>query len=78
VRVVRDRLTAFVRFWYVVGDDWTIAAGVAATLAITYGLLQAKPIPAWWLPPLACVAIVAWAVRRANVRAAPRRRDRSA
>ena len=61
------RLRAFGRFWYdfVVGDDWTIAAGVVASLAATYGLLRAS-VPAWWLLPLAGAAIVAYAVVRAN------------
>lgn len=64
-------LKRFGRFWYefVVGDDWTIAAGVMVALAATYGLVRANPVPAWWLLPLACLAIVALAVRRANVRA---------
>jgi hypothetical protein len=60
-------LKAFGRFWYefVVGDDWTIAAGVVAALATTYGLLRAG-VPAWWLLPLAGAAIVTYAVVRAN------------
>ena len=64
-------LKGFGRFWYdfIVGDDWTIAAGVCLALGATYGLLRAD-VPAWWLTPLAAVAIVAYAVRRANDREA--------
>ena len=34
---------AFGAFWYdfIIGDDWRIAAGVVAALAITYGLAEA-------------------------------------
>jgi hypothetical protein len=72
VRAARDWAVAFGRFWYdfVIGDDWTIAAGVVAALGATYGLLQTDEVPAWWLLPVACVAITVWAVRRANARAA--------
>jgi hypothetical protein len=61
----------FGRFWYefVVGDDWTIAAGVVAALGATYGILRAG-VPAWWLLPLAGAAIVTYAVVRANRAAA--------
>lgn len=63
-------LRAFGRFWYdfIVGDDWTVAAGVVVALGVTYGVLQLAP--AWWLLPLASVAIVAQAVLRANRREA--------
>ena len=65
-------LKSFGGFWYdfVVGDDWTIAAGVCLALGATYGLLRAPGVPSWWLMPVACVAIVAVAVRRANEREA--------
>jgi hypothetical protein len=64
-------LKGFGRFWYdfIVGDDWTIAAGVCLALGGTYGLLRAN-VAAWWLTPVAAVAIVAFAVRRANGREA--------
>ena len=36
-------LFGFVRFWYdfIVGDAWEVAAGVLATLAVSWGLAQA-------------------------------------
>lgn len=59
------RLSAFGRFWYsfVVGDDWTIAAGVAIALAMT-ALVAHRDVPAWWLLPLAVVGLLAAAVWR--------------
>ena len=63
------RLRACLAFAYdfVVGDDWRIAVGVAAGLAVTYAVSQAG-VPAWWLlPALLAVLLPAslWlAVRR--------------
>ncbi len=51
-------LERFLHFWYdfIVGDDWSIAAGVIVGLGLTWVLVQSG-INAWWLMPLA-VAIV--------------------
>ena len=59
---------AFGRFWYdfIVGDDWRIAVGIVAALALTAGLAQAG-IAAWWLTPLAVVVLLSlslWGVAR--------------
>ena len=48
---------------FVVGDDWRVALGVAATLAAT-ALIAAVGLPAWWLAPIATVAILHASVRR--------------
>ena len=47
------RAAAFVAFWYefIVGDDWRIAIGVIAALAITYGLSNTITVPSWWVLP---------------------------
>jgi hypothetical protein len=47
------KLRAFGAFAYdfVIGDDWVVAAGVVAGLAITYGLTRAG-VTAWWLLPV--------------------------
>jgi hypothetical protein len=58
-------LEQFGRFWYrfIIGDDWTIAATVAAALLATW-LLHTASVAAWWLPPLAAVAAVGTSLRR--------------
>ena len=46
------RLGAFARFWYdfIVGDDWRVAVGVGAGIALTAALVSAG-LSAWWLMP---------------------------
>jgi len=58
---------AFARFWYdfIVGDDWQIAAGVVAALAIA-ALLARGGLPAWWIPPSAVVVLLSLSLRRAT------------
>ncbi len=58
-------VVAFGRFWYrfIVGDDWTVAAAVAAGLLLT-ALLNAVGIQAWWLVPIIVVTMVAVSLRR--------------
>ena len=63
-------IKGFGRFWYhfLVGDDWTIAVGVAVALLATYGLVQTG-VSAWWLLPFAVVGVLVLSVVRANRRA---------
>ncbi len=63
-RVLRA-VVGFARFWYdfVVGDDWRVAVGVVVALAGTAGLARAG-VPAWWLLPLAALALLALSLRR--------------
>jgi hypothetical protein len=61
-------ITGFFEFWYdfIVGDDWTVAAGVIVALAIT-ALLAHNHIAAWWLMPLAVALMLTeslWRVAR--------------
>ena len=53
-------------FWvdFIVGDDWTVAATVAGALLATWSLRSAG-LPAWWLLPVAVVAITFVSLRRA-------------
>jgi hypothetical protein len=53
------RVKAFFAFLYdfVIGDDWRIAAGVVAGLAVTYAVSQAG-VPAWWVLPVLLVALL--------------------
>jgi hypothetical protein len=55
---VPARLKAIGMFlWdFVIGDDWRVAAGVAAGLAITYGVAQAAA--AWWVMPVVVALLV--------------------
>jgi hypothetical protein len=54
-----EKLTTFGRFWYdfVVGDDWRLAVGVVAALAVTGGLVDLG-VPAWWVLPIAVAAVL--------------------
>jgi hypothetical protein len=63
-----ERVRAFGRFWYdfVVGDDWRIAVGVVAALAITYAV-STTGINAWWVLPVAVAVVLPaslWRVTR--------------
>lgn len=63
-------IIGFFEFWYdfIVGDDWTVAAGVVVALALT-ALLAHNDIAAWWLLPVAVVLGLTaslWRVARAK------------
>jgi hypothetical protein len=49
---------------FVVGDDWRTAVGVVAILSAT-ALVAAAALPAWWLAPLAVLALLYRSLRRA-------------
>jgi hypothetical protein len=61
------RLEAFLRFvWdFVVGDDWRIAVGVAAALAVT-ALVADTTVSAWWILPVAVAGVLGLSLRRAG------------
>jgi hypothetical protein len=56
---------------FIVGDDWRTAIGVVAALGLTALIAQAGG-SAWWVMPVAVLALLALSIRRA-VRAASRR-----
>jgi hypothetical protein len=58
-------LRGFGAFWwdFIVGDDWTVAVGVVVALAVT-GALAAAGLDAWWLLPVAVLALLAFSLRR--------------
>jgi hypothetical protein len=64
-----SHLRSFTLFWwdFVVGDDWRVAAGVAASLALTWFLTD-RGADAWWLLPIAVALILAASLRRATRR----------
>jgi hypothetical protein len=48
---------------FVVGDDWRVAIGVALALGVT--ALVASAIAAWWVLPIAVLALLTDSLRRA-------------
>ena len=60
-------IVAFAMFWYhfIVGDDWTIAAAVAVSLAVS-GVLAAHHVSIWWLIPGVVTVMVGLDLRRAS------------
>ena len=63
-------LRGFVRFWYdfIIGDDWTVAAGVIVLLGATHQA-TAHGVDAWWLMPLGVILLLGFSLFRS---AAPR------
>ena len=61
------RLRAFGRFWYdfVVGDDWRIALGVAATLVVVWIVKANTSVDAWWIAPIAVAVLLPASLVRA-------------
>jgi hypothetical protein len=59
-------LKSFVAFWrdLLIGDDWTIATGVIATLVVTALLVHAAIVPWLWLP-LGVAVVLTASLRRA-------------
>ena len=62
-------VTAFARFWwdFIVGDDWTVAVGIAAAIGLTAALAH-NGVTAWWSMPLAVVALLSFSLWRARAR----------
>jgi hypothetical protein len=58
-------VVAFGRFWwnFIVGDDWTVAAGVAVAIG-RVAILVDHDVNAWWLLPLAVVLLTGISVWR--------------
>ena len=59
-------IRVFGLFWwnFVVGDDWRVAAGIAAALGIT-AILTQEGVNVWWLLPPALAAVLAGSLWRA-------------
>ena len=58
-------IAAFFAFWYdfIIGDDWTVAAGVVIALIII-GLLVLGGFTVWWLMPLVVLVLLGASVQR--------------
>ena len=61
----------FALFWwdFVVGDDWPLALGAAAAIALTWLLADNGENP-WWLLPLVVPVLLAASLLRAARRSA--------
>ncbi len=57
-----SHVIAFGRFWwdFIVGDDWSAAAGVALALGVTAALAT------WWILPPAVALVLAGSLYRAT------------
>jgi hypothetical protein len=56
--------SALLAVWeFVAGDDWRTAVGVVLALGLT-AVVAAAGIAAWWVTPLAVVALLALSLRR--------------
>jgi hypothetical protein len=62
--MTRARTFALAVWEFIVGDDWRTAIGVALALALT-ALIAAAGVSAWWVMPLAVLALLALSIRRA-------------
>ena len=62
--MTRARTFALAVWEFIVGDDWRTAIGVALALALT-ALIAAVGVSAWWVMPLAVLALLALSIRRA-------------
>ncbi len=62
-------ICGFVLFWYdfIVGDDWRVAAGIILALAST-AMLAALDVAAWWLMPVAALALLSVSLWQATRR----------
>ena len=49
---------------FVVGDDWRVALGVVAAIALT-ALVADSTVAAWWVLPVAVVVLLLDSLRRA-------------
>jgi hypothetical protein len=62
---MRRTRAALLAIWeFVVGDDWRTALGVALALGVT-AALAAADVAAWWVMPVAVLALLALSLRRA-------------
>ena len=61
------RLRSFGRFWweFVVGDDWRVSAQIVVAIGAT-AVVAAVGVSAWWLLPLAVLAVLYESLRRAT------------
>lgn len=54
---------------FIVGDDWLSALGVVLALGLTAAIAGASASAAWWVMPVAVLALLAFSLHRAARRA---------
>ena len=54
---------------FLVGDDWISALGVVLALGVTAAVAGANAAAAWWVMPVAVLALLAFSLHRAARRA---------
>jgi hypothetical protein len=54
---------------FIVGDDWISALGVVMALGATAAIADASAGAAWWVMPVAVLALLAFSLHRAVRRA---------
>lgn len=61
------RVRAVARFWYefIIGDDWRVAVGVVAALAVTTVLAGRTTLPLWWVVVGTVAVLLPWTIGRA-------------
>jgi hypothetical protein len=62
--VSRVRSLCYFLWDFVVGDDWRIALGVAASLGVT-AVAAGSGLTAWWILPVATAALLVLSLWRA-------------
>lgn len=62
-----NQVLKFLWFWYdfVVGDDWSVAAGVVFSIGVT-ALVARSGGGGWWLLPLLVAGLLGWSLWRAT------------
>jgi hypothetical protein len=50
-------------YFFVAGDDWTVAVAMLLALAAT-ALLVAQKVPVWWLVPVVAIVMTGVSLRR--------------
>jgi membrane protein implicated in regulation of membrane protease activity len=56
---------------FIFGDDWQVAFGVVAALAVTAGISHGTAVPTWWIAVVAVLVLLPRSIHR-------RTRDRDA
>jgi hypothetical protein len=66
-------IVSFLQFWYdfIIGDDWTIAVGVAAALVATYALAHSGASAWYLLPAIVVVGLAVSLWRETKPKAGP-------